>query len=295
MVVQRDRSGELHQLFDSIRSVQAPVEGRFVPPARASAPPPEMKVFNDFAQVFAREIASVSENIMSLTKLMQRQTVFDDDSQEIASLTGVVKASLQRLHNDLETLVGLREHAMRAQRGSSWTLSPQHCETERHTDTVVDTLRSRLVRTGQQFKTVLQQRTRTLKDTASRRNKFTSDRATSFESALFRDQEQQAQQQLAVASNTQYYRQRYEAVREVEAAVAEVGELFQDFTRLVHEQEELVVRIDANVDDALTNVNAGSYELMRYLATISSNRGLILKLFAVLAVFVLFFGFVVVR
>lgn len=292
MVVQRDRSTELHQLFDSLRSSSDPV----VTSSSSAAAHPDVHVFNDFAQAFAKEISSASENIMNLTKLAQRQNVFDEDSQEISALTTVVKTQLQRLHNDMETLAGLKEHAMKSQSGSLWS-SATHKEADRHTTTVVDTLRSRLARTGQQFKGILQTRKDTLKDSALRRNKFTSDRSTSFESALFRDQQShEQQQQLMVSqSNTQYYRQRADAVREIEAAVSEVGELFQDFSRLVHEQDELIVRIDSNVDDALSDVHAGSNELMRYLASLSSNRGLILKIFGILFVFLIFFGFVVVR
>lgn len=311
MVVQRDRSVELYQYFDSLRgatsvgSVPAPgapavsITAGGATSSLTSSTHPDIRVFNDFAKVFANEISAVSENIMNIAKLAQRQSVFEEESSEISGLTTVVKTHLQRLHNDLDTLVGLKEQALRAQQGPIWSTigGAAHKEAERHSDTVVDTLRSRLARTGQQFKTILQSRKESLKDNALRRNQFTSDRTSTFESALFRDQQQQEQQQqlMMTQSNTQYYRQRTDAVREIEAAVAEVGELFQDFTRLVHEQDELVVRIDSNVDDALSNVNAGSNELMRYLASLSSNRGLILKIFGILFVFLIFFGFVVVR
>lgn len=307
MVLQRDRSRELHQFFDSLRSVQAasgkePSSSSAVLSAASSSSSasvhPDVRVFNEFAQAFAREIASTSENIMNLAKLAQRQSVFDEETQEISALTTVVKTQLQRLHNDMETLAGLKEHAMKSQSSGTFFAMPAsaHQEAERHTATVVDTLKSRLARTGQQFKTVLQNRKDTLKGSALRRNQFSSERTTSFESALFRDQQHHEQQHMLMTqSNVQYYRQRADAVREIETAVTEVGELFHDFARLVHEQDELVVRIDSNVDDALSNVNAGSNELMRYLASLSSNRGLILKIFAVLFVFLIFFGFVVVR
>jgi len=309
MVLQRDRSHELYQLFESQRSFDAAV----TPPAGSSiggasssnaaltSPiDPNVGVFNEFAQAFAREISTASDNIMNLAKLAQRQNVFDEDSQDISALTTVVKTQLQRLHNDMDTLVGLKEHAMRAQSSSAasflWSSTPAGKEADRHATTVVDTLKSRLARTGQQFKTILQSRKENLKGNALRRGQFTSDRATTFESALFRDQQQHEQQQLLISnSNTQYYRQRADAVREIEAAVNEIGELFQDFSRIVHEQDELVVRIDTNVDEALSNVEAGSNELMRYLASLSSNRGLILKIFGILFFFLIFFGFVVVR
>jgi syntaxin 5 len=312
MVVQRDRTQELYQLFEGVRASRqlnsSASSGALADPLRPTAPTSsaaagrqDLQVFNDFAQAFAKEISQVSENVMRLTKLMQQQTLFDDKSKEIGSLTTIVKGSLGRLHDDMETLALLKDRAAaaRSSQSSSWISRDDSslAAASRHNDTVVDTLRSRLVKTGQQFKTVLQERTKTLKDTASRRNQFSSDRPTSFESALFREQDggQQDMQLTVHNSASQYYKQRYEAVREVEAAVMEVGELFQDFTRLVHEQDEVLVRIDNDVEDSLRNVNAGSNELLRYLSNLSSNRGLIIKILGVLFCFLLFFGFVVVR
>lgn len=57
----------------------------------------------------------------------------------------------------------------------------------------------------------------------------------------------------------------------------------------VHEQGEMAMRIDENVEDALGNVDAGQAQLLRYLNTISSNRWLILKVFFVLMLFLVFF------
>lgn len=239
---------------------------------------------------------------MRLTRLTHRQTVFDDQSAELSGLTRMVKTSLQRLHGDLDTLEELKNRALNSQRrsgprGGGPTDASLHAS-ERHTDTVVDTLKGRLARTGQEFRSTLQNQTKSMKQNANRRHLFTSaDHLQTFESALFQDQEQHSQQQQLVAGtgNAQYYRQRAEAVTEIEAAVAEVGELFNDFTRLVHEQDEFILRIDSDVDRAVDNVNAGTNQLMQYLSNLSSNRGLIVKIFAMLFAFLLFFGFVVIR
>lgn len=327
MVILRDRTRELHQIFDTLKAHHG-VGGGSVGLAAAhggggshSAGPSssiaaggkrapitaEAQRFNNFAQEFSRELASVSETIANLTKLIQQQTVFDDQAGEIGSLTSIVKTKLAQLHDDLNILSELRE-AAEAQHRSAF--SSRKTQSDLHSNTVVDALRSKLVHTSQNFKTALQQRTRTMKDAAQRRSRFTSDRPTSFESALFQQDDHAAGAAAATgaaagadgatsltlaANNTQYFRQRHEAVRQIEAAVNEVGEMFQDFTRLVHEQEEMVLRIDADVDDAVRYVDDGSSELMRYLSNLSSNRGLILKIFAVLFFFLLFFGFVVVR
>lgn len=297
MVVERDRSNELYDLFSRMRQSQPP-ETATTAVSTGLHSSSDVQTFNRFAKEFSNNIATVSEYIMRLTQLTSRQNVFDDQTAEVSELTQMVKTSLQRLHNDAGTLEELKRRSMASQKNNIST-SPDHLRTsEKHCDTVVETLRSRLARTGQQFRTTLQHQSKSLKDKANRRHMFTTaDKPQTFESALFQDQEQHQQQQqlLAGTGNTQYYQQRADAMLEIEAAVQEVGELFNDFTRLVQEQEEVVLRIDTDVDNALRHVNAGSNELMRYLNNLSSNRGLILKVFAMLFFFLMFFGLVVVR
>ena len=57
----------------------------------------------------------------------------------------------------------------------------------------------------------------------------------------------------------------------------------------VQEQGELAIRIDENIDDSLSNVDSAQAQLLKYLNSISSNRWLIMKVFAVLAVFLIVF------
>ena len=57
----------------------------------------------------------------------------------------------------------------------------------------------------------------------------------------------------------------------------------------VQEQGELTIRIDENVDDTLANVDSAQAQLLRYLNSISSNRWLVMKIFAVLLVFLIIF------
>ena len=47
----------------------------------------------------------------------------------------------------------------------------------------------------------------------------------------------------------------------------------------------MAIRIDENIDDTLSNVESAQTQLLKYLNTISSNRWLVMKIFAVLMVF----------
>jgi syntaxin 5 len=103
-------------------------------------------------------------------------------------------------------------------------------------------------------------------------------------------QQQHAQQQLMFAApQDSYLSSRQEALQQVESTIVELGGIFQQLAHMVHEQGEMAVRVDENVEDALANVNAGQAQLLRYLATISSNRWLMLKAFAVIVFTMLFF------
>ena len=78
-------------------------------------------------------------------------------------------------------------------------------------------------------------------------------------------------------------------MQNVESTIAELSDVFKQLAFLVHEQGEQIVRIDANVAEAELNVDAAHSELVKALQAVSSNRWLMLKIFAVLIVFFIFF------
>ena len=100
---------------------------------------------------------------------------------------------------------------------------------------------------------------------------------------------QSQHQQHMFMPQDQYLTSRQEALHQVESTIVELGSIFQQLAHMVHEQGEMAVRIDENIDDTLGNVEAGQAQLLKYLNTISSNRWLMLKVFAVIMMALLFF------
>eukprot|EP00238_Polyblepharides_amylifera_P007615 CAMPEP_0196593224 /NCGR_PEP_ID=MMETSP1081-20130531/75080_1 /TAXON_ID=36882 /ORGANISM="Pyramimonas amylifera, Strain CCMP720" /LENGTH=143 /DNA_ID=CAMNT_0041917147 /DNA_START=27 /DNA_END=458 /DNA_ORIENTATION=- len=96
-------------------------------------------------------------------------------------------------------------------------------------------------------------------------------------------------QMMAVAPNNQVHQTRQEALQNVESTIAELGGIFQQLATMVAEQGEMAIRIDENIDETLSNVDMAQTHLLKYLNRISSNRWLILKIFAVLMVFLVIF------
>lgn len=86
-----------------------------------------------------------------------------------------------------------------------------------------------------------------------------------------------------------YYQQRADTMQNIESTIVELGGIFQQLAHMVKEQEEIVERIDSNVEDTSMNVEAAHTELLKYFQSISGNRWLIIKVFVVLIAFIFLF------
>ncbi|PHJ24560.1 syntaxin 5 [Cystoisospora suis] len=60
---------------------------------------------------------------------------------------------------------------------------------------------------------------------------------------------------------------------------------------MISHQDEMIQRIDHDIDTSMHNIREGQTELLNYFHRISSNRSLILKVFAILFAFIIFFVF----
>ncbi|KXN88726.1 Integral membrane protein sed5 [Leucoagaricus sp. SymC.cos] len=92
-----------------------------------------------------------------------------------------------------------------------------------------------------------------------------------------------------VEQQDSYIQQRSTAIESIETTIAELGQIFTQLANMVAEQRETVQRIDENVVDIESNINSAHGELSKYLASMMSNRWLMLKMFGVLIVFFLVF------
>ncbi|KAK4050722.1 Integral membrane protein SED5 [Microbotryomycetes sp. JL221] len=98
-------------------------------------------------------------------------------------------------------------------------------------------------------------------------------------------QSEQGYMQMELAqqgADDQYVTQRSSAIETIESTVAELGQIFSQLATMVAVQGEVVSRIDADTEEIATNVSGAQNELLRYYASVSSNRWLMLKVFAAL-------------
>jgi syntaxin 5 len=94
---------------------------------------------------------------------------------------------------------------------------------------------------------------------------------------------------LAPPQASQYYEAREEAVTEVEKTINELGTLFKRLATMISEQQELVERIDDDIESSVNNAERAKSVLMKAYEQAVSNRGLTTKLAAILGGFILFF------
>ncbi|KAJ2008831.1 Integral membrane protein SED5 [Coemansia thaxteri] len=100
------------------------------------------------------------------------------------------------------------------------------------------------------------------------------------------DDASSSQMQLMQQTQSTYLDSRSDAINSIESTISELGSIFQQLAQMVSEQRDVVQRIDANVESIDINISAAQSELLRYYSNISSNRWLMVKIFAVILVFV---------
>lgn len=311
----RDRTSEFLAIVDAARAAAAKAGA----PAPRPAPPTAAGARSDFTRLAALvsgDIASTSVKLRKLTALAQRRSLFDDPTAEIQELTFVIKQDLGSLNARLEDLQRLRDATMRSSNKQAGD----------HSGNVVDSLKSRLGETAQGFKSVLKLRTESLAAQQDRRSQFmgSSTSAPFGASASGANANAvaldlgdgslgasgssmsagagmggggggggQALSLMRPPQDVSYQDARADAVKQVESTIVELGQIFNQLATMVTEQGEMVERIDANVDETVSNVNAGQNQLMMYYNSISGNRALILKVFGTLLLFLILWGVII--
>jgi len=94
---------------------------------------------------------------------------------------------------------------------------------------------------------------------------------------------------LAPPTQSRYYEEREGAVQEVEKTIVELGSLFQRLTGMIHEQQDLVERIDEDVEAAVGTTEAGREQLTKAYESQTSGKTLYWKLGGIATIFTVFF------
>ncbi|KAJ1921188.1 Integral membrane protein SED5 [Mycoemilia scoparia] len=301
----RNRTDEFRSLTNVLRKRQAKSQNlKIDDPKNMRA---KHSLFASQAGEIGGEIQQVTQELEQLALLARRKTLFDDKSAEIANLTNNVKERIAVINSKISAL----------QKSTAQNTNTNGRHVAEHNANVVMSLQSQLATTSTAFKDVLEIRSQNLKATSDRRDqlmipknesKFMASGSPLYRSRPSRNSRQpdyndnedfvalsmpennesQAQQMMLLDQQENYLDSRSEAIRSVESTISELGQIFQQLAHMVSEQREVIQRIDANVEDIDMNVQGAQQELLHYFSNISSNRWLIMKVFAIIlfAVFI---------
>lgn len=319
----RDRTAEFAAAAERVRKQLGAAPGPSSAAAAGAAAAPVAP--SEFARSAARighAIHATSGKLAKLAQLAKRTGMFDDPAQEIAELTAVVKQDITTLNT------AIAELQQSTRKGADNKHSVDHnatvvdnlksrlmSATKEFKDVL--TLRQENIKVHNSRRSLF---SATADSTSAKEDAFGGGPSPFRAGAggngtgLFNrgaggargslqlsgkgglpthhagGAQQQQQQQLAlVPAQDQYLQSRQEALQNVEHTIAELGGIFQQLATMVAEQGELAIRIDENMEESLQNVENAQTHLVKYLDTISSNRWLIMKIFAVLVVFLLVF------
>ena len=273
--------------------------------------------FRETTTDIAGSIHRTTAAITALTKLVRRQGLFDDPTDEINSL-------IFRIKEDLGSLNGKCDAAQSYVDDQKRMLGAQN-QAANYSLNVVGQLRSELMSTTKDFKSILEMRSSKMKDNQDRKVKLTGNAALSpmrqltasadhskemhlqsgkaqfynpylvAESANLLESGGRglaSEQQLLLAppnATQQYYEAREVAVNEVEKTIGELGQIFQRLASMISEQQSLVERVDEDVEAAVSNAERARELLLKTYENVSSNRALYTKVFAILFLFAIFF------
>jgi len=297
----RDRTAEFRTTVQSLKGRQMNGHGgNRTMMARAGKQGSE---FINIARSIGQDITNTYTKLEKLTLLAKRKTIFDDKPVEIQELTYIIKHDIANLNRQ----IGQLQNIAKAQRKDQG----QHQQS--HSTSVVVQLQSKLATMSNNFKQVLEVRTENLKSQRSRAEQFSSGGVTTslpqsatqgFHAGSVLAMDDDVQQggdavidmggamggQLVVTQDQDsYYSSRADAMHTIESTIVELGGIFSQLATMVKEQEEMVQRIDSNVDDTALNVELGHNEILKYFQSVTSNRWLMIKIFGVLIFFFLLF------
>ena len=103
------------------------------------------------------------------------------------------------------------------------------------------------------------------------------------------EQESGQDQMMQLIPDQNYLRERADAMEQVESNIVELGAVYNRLATMVHEHKDMVQRVEDNVDEANSMVTMGMNQLVDTLANLRSNRGLALKVFSIMVVFIISF------
>lgn len=291
---------------------------------RVGEVPKTRTAFHSDASDIAKGIHRTSGILNKLTKLVRQQGLFDDSSDEINNLIFRVKQDLDELNSKCKTAqqfvdAGSRDKNQSASHNGNVVsqLKTDIIHATKDFKTVLDTRASKMKEsqnrkealTGKPTVFMRQHTTNAAQSDQKSQPKFHSatngqkdglqpmpvgtmtpynGQSMQTEYNNFDDQSGQPNQKLLFAPLKvgQYYETRETAINEVEKTITEFGLLFRQLATMIGQQQEMVERIDDDVESAVEYTDKGMKQI---LTANKDNKKFYTKVGFLLAAFLMFF------
>jgi syntaxin 5 len=225
--------------------------------------------------------------------VVRQKSIFNDSSARIGALTETIaNVRIPYLFAAIRTqdISSLTTKVDQFSNSGRMNANPQM---RLYAESLVQTLRQRLAEIVKGLQEVSELRVRILQEQESRRNKFSFAPSIASQVAsgggayapVNTDDPELGGALASTQAMSSYQTSRLTSVQGIQRTIAELGQIFSRMANTIQQQEEMVSRIDSDVDAADFHIKEGTNQLMIYYNSISSNRKLILKIFAILILF----------
>jgi len=273
--------------------------------------------FNQHAKQVGQNVAKTFEKLEKLTLLCKKRTLFDDRPVEISELTHIIKKDIDGLKRSLVALEATSKNIPTSGRK----------DVAMQTRMQIKELTSRVGNAGKSFMSVMELRRDNIKIQNERRQQFqgsssspgpdgirnrkSNQTGTAFaafaaensNSVLWQDDYRNTSQSLskeqAMNANFQemqliqqednYAQEREKSMETIESAIVEIGSVMRQLGNMVAEQQETVMRIDSNIEQAEMSIEGAHSEILKYFQSVTNNRWLMVKVFGTLVAFFIIF------
>jgi len=268
-----DRTSDFHSILRDL-AVQ-----RQIPTANLAVAKGQSEL-NIAAGELGEDIHKARLRVEELRKLSKKHNIFDDKTHAVQVISSGIQQDVQRLNAKYELL----EQKVNAMVSNS--------ANQLHARTMLSTLKTRISDIIKDVKEALETRTNTMVKQNDRRSLYKKSFAMRGWSDPVNGEGRHREGGIALEAQDvcqMNVNSRAEAITSIQQKIGAIASMSQKMTVEVAQQEEAFQRLDADLEDAISNMDDGQEQLLRYFHNISGNRCLILKVFAILIFFVVFF------
>jgi len=265
-----DRTSDFHNILKDLASEgQTPTSNLIVSKSQSE--------LNIAAAELGEDIHKARLKVDELRKLSKKKAIFDDKTHHVQTLSSNIQEDVQSLNAKYEILES---------KVSTLVSNSAH---QQHAKAMLNTLKCRISDLIKDIKDALETRTNTMMQQDERRVLYKKSFSMRAWSAVSTEPHASEGGHRAQAVSQMYADSRAAAITSIQQKLGVIAAMSQKMAVEVTKHEEAIQRIDGDIENTTANMDAAQNDLLKYFQHISSNRSLILKVFAILIFFVVFF------